>query len=124
VKSTRKPSISGRLSPSVIYSGDQERVGLQLQIRCRLLLYLNNSIVQLVLHGVGCCLQIIMIIIIISWVRLSLLVLRPIGLLYQPQMIGDDDCGEIGGMKISRGNRTTRRKPTPAPLCPPQIPHD
>jgi hypothetical protein len=33
------------------------------------------------------------------------------GLLYQPRMIGDGDCGEIGGMKIGRGNRSTRRKP-------------
>jgi hypothetical protein len=32
--------------------------------------------------------------------------------------------GAIGGMKIGRGNRSTRRKPAPAPLCPPQIPHD
>jgi hypothetical protein len=46
------------------------------------------------------------------------------GLLYQPQMIDDGDCGEISGMKIGRGNRGTRRKPAPAPLCPPQIPHD
>jgi hypothetical protein len=46
------------------------------------------------------------------------------GLLYQPRMRGDGDSGEIGGMKISRGNRSTRRKPAPAPLCPPQIPHD
>jgi hypothetical protein len=46
------------------------------------------------------------------------------GLLYQPQMIGDGDCGEIGGMKIGRENRSTRRKPAPAPLCTPQIPHD
>jgi hypothetical protein len=46
------------------------------------------------------------------------------GLLYQPQMIDDDDCGAIGGMKIGRGNRRTRRKPAPAPLCPPQIPLD
>jgi hypothetical protein len=45
------------------------------------------------------------------------------GLLYQPRMIGDDDCGEIGEMKIGRGNRSTRRQPAPAPLCPPQIPH-
>jgi hypothetical protein len=29
-----------------------------------------------------------------------------------------------GGMKICRGNRSTRRKPAPAPLCPPQIPLD
>jgi hypothetical protein len=28
----------------------------------------------------------------------------------------------IGGIKIGRGNRSIRRKPTPAPLCPPQIP--
>jgi hypothetical protein len=27
-------------------------------------------------------------------------------------------------MKIGRGNRSTRRKPAPAPLCPPQIPYD
>jgi hypothetical protein len=46
------------------------------------------------------------------------------GLLYQPRMIGDGDCGEIGGMKIGRGNRSFRRNPAPAPLCPPQIPHD
>jgi hypothetical protein len=26
------------------------------------------------------------------------------GLLYQPRMIGEGDCGEIGGMKIGRGN--------------------
>jgi hypothetical protein len=45
-----------------------------------------------------------------------------IGLLYQPRVIGDGDCGKIGGMKIGKGNRSTRRKPAPAPLCPPQIP--
>jgi hypothetical protein len=39
------------------------------------------------------------------------------GLLYQPRMIGEGDCGEIGGMKIGRGNRSTRRKPAPAPIC-------
>jgi hypothetical protein len=27
-------------------------------------------------------------------------------------------------MRIGRGNRSTRRKPAPVPLCPPQIPHD
>jgi hypothetical protein len=31
----------------------------------------------------------------------------------------DGDCGAVGGMKIGRGNRSTRRKPAP-----PQIPHD
>jgi hypothetical protein len=35
---------------------------------------------------------------------------------------GDYDGGEIGGM-IGRGNRSTRRKPTPVTLCPPQTPH-
>jgi hypothetical protein len=37
---------------------------------------------------------------------------------------GDYDDGEFGGMKIDRGNRSTRRKPAPVPLCPPQIPLD
>jgi hypothetical protein len=47
------------------------------------------------------------------------------GLLYQPWMVGGGgDCGVIGGMKIGGGNRSTRRKPAPVPLCPPQIPHD
>jgi hypothetical protein len=36
----------------------------------------------------------------------------------------DGDCGAIGGMKFGRGNRSTRRKPAPVPLCPPQIPYD
>jgi hypothetical protein len=36
--------------------------------------------------------------------------------------LGDYDVGEIGGM-IGRVNRSTRRKPVPVPLCPPQIPH-
>jgi hypothetical protein len=35
---------------------------------------------------------------------------------------GDYDNGEIGGMMIDRGNRSTRRKPAPVPLCPPQTP--
>jgi hypothetical protein len=33
---------------------------------------------------------------------------------------GDYDNGEFGGMKFDRGNQSTQRKPTPAPLCPPQ----
>jgi hypothetical protein len=37
---------------------------------------------------------------------------------------GDYDDGEFGGMKIDRGNRSTLRKPAPAPFCPPQIPLD
>jgi hypothetical protein len=51
---------------------------------------------------------------------------RPlIGLFYQPRMIDDDDdCGAIGGMRIGRGNPSTRRKSAPVPLCLPQIPHD
>jgi hypothetical protein len=63
--------------------------------------------------------------IILSGARLS-----PLGtaattdLLYQPQMIDDGDCGTIDGMKIGRGNRSTRRKPATVPLCLPQIPHD
>jgi hypothetical protein len=55
----------------------------------------------------------------------GLWVLPPLtGLLYQPRMIGDGDCGEIGGIKIGRGNRSTRRKPAPSPLSLPQKSHD
>jgi hypothetical protein len=64
-------------------------------------------------------------IIILSGVRLSPLgTAATTGLPYQPQMTDDGDCGEIGGMKIDRGNRSTRRKPAPVPLYQPQIPHD
>jgi hypothetical protein len=37
-------------------------------------------------------------------------------------IVPDYDDGEFGGMKIGRGHRSTRRKPAPALLCPPQIP--
>jgi hypothetical protein len=36
---------------------------------------------------------------------------------------GDYDDGEIDGTMIGRGNRSTRRKPAPVPLCPPPTPH-
>jgi hypothetical protein len=36
----------------------------------------------------------------------------------RPIVPGPGDDGEIGGM-IGRGNRNTRRKPAPVPLCPP-----
>jgi hypothetical protein len=48
---------------------------------------------------------------------------RPlIRLLYRARMI--DEYGTIGGLRIVRGNRSTRRIPAPVPLCPSQIPHD
>jgi hypothetical protein len=46
------------------------------------------------------------------------------GVLYQPQMTDDSDCGVVSGIKIGRGNQSTQRKPSPVPLCPSQIPHD
>jgi hypothetical protein len=56
-----------------------------------------------------------------DWVHL---VRRPLFcVLYPPRMM-DDECGAVGGMRIGRGNRNTRRKCAPVPLCPPQIPHD
>jgi hypothetical protein len=62
---------------------------------------------------------------ILSGVRLSPLgTAATAGLFCEPQMIDDGDFGSVGGMKIGRGNRSTRRKPAPVPLCPPQIPHD
>jgi hypothetical protein len=55
-----------------------------------------------------------------DWVHL---VRRPlIGLLYQSRMM--DECGAFGGMRIGKENRSTRRKPAPVPLSPPQIPND
>jgi hypothetical protein len=33
--------------------------------------------------------------------------------------VDGDECGEVGGMRIGRGNRNTRRKPAPVPLCQP-----
>jgi hypothetical protein len=51
-----------------------------------------------------------------------------VGLLYQARMIDDEDDDDeyraVGGMRIGRGNRSTRRKPSLVPLCAPQIPHD
>jgi hypothetical protein len=48
----------------------------------------------------------------ISGVRLSPLgTAATSGLLYQPHMIDDGDCGAVGGLKIGRGNPCTRRKP-------------
>jgi hypothetical protein len=47
------------------------------------------------------------------------MILRP-----QPQMLDDGDSGAISGMIFDRGNLSPRRKPAPAPLCPPQISHD
>jgi hypothetical protein len=59
---------------------------------------------------------------IISWVGLSpLRTATTSGLLYKPQMIDVGDCGATGGIKIGRENRSTRRKPAPAPLCPHQL---
>jgi hypothetical protein len=49
---------------------------------------------------------------------------RPlIALLYQPRTIDDDECRAVGGIRISRGNRSTRRKHATVP-CPSKIPHE
>jgi hypothetical protein len=41
------------------------------------------------------------------------------GLLHQPQVIDDGDCGAIGGMKIGRVTEVLGEN-----LCSPQIPRD
>jgi hypothetical protein len=44
--------------------------------------------------------------------------------MYWPIVPAPGDCedGEVGGMDgFGRENRSTRRKPAPAPFCPPQI---
>jgi hypothetical protein len=45
------------------------------------------------------------------------------GLVYQPRMT-DDECGAVSGIRIGRGNPSTRRKASPVPFCQPQIPHN
>jgi hypothetical protein len=51
--------------------------------------------------------------------------LGPLGITATNRLIvpapGDYEDGKIGGM-IGKGNRSTRRKPAPVPLCPPQTP--
>jgi hypothetical protein len=48
--------------------------------------------------------------IVLSGVRLGPLgTAATTGLSYQPQMIDNSDCGAVGGMKIGRGNRSTRK---------------
>jgi hypothetical protein len=50
---------------------------------------------------------------------------RPLfGLLYQPWMVEDDECGAVGGIRIGRGNRSTRRKPASVPVFSPEIPYE
>jgi hypothetical protein len=51
--------------------------------------------------------------------------LGPVGHFW-PIVPAPGDCvnGEFSGIKIGSGNRSARRKPTPAPLCPTQIPLD
>jgi hypothetical protein len=56
-----------------------------------------------------------------DWVHLVRRLL--LGLLYQPRVI-DNECGAVGGMRIGRGNRSTRRKPAPVLLRSSQISHD
>jgi hypothetical protein len=51
------------------------------------------------------------------WIQSAL---RPL-LAYVPEL-GDCENKEVGGMNgFGRGKRSTRRKPAPTPLCPPQI---
>jgi hypothetical protein len=48
-------------------------------------------------------------------------------LIARPLLTAPSDCDddEVGGMNgFVSGNRSTRRKHAPAPLCPPQIPLD
>jgi hypothetical protein len=65
------------------------------------------------LHGV----IIILILYLVGWDS-------PVGLVCQLHMIDDGDCGAISGIRICRGNRSTRRKPAPASRFAPQISHD
>jgi hypothetical protein len=51
------------------------------------------------------------------------MVRRPlIGLMYQPQMI--NGYGEFSGMRLGKGNGSTKKKSALVSICPPQIPCD
>jgi hypothetical protein len=84
-------------------------------------------------HG---CLSILLSIIFLCLMRSSFFLigivgggvqLGPLGTAATNRLImpapGDYDGGEISRMMIGKGNRSTRRKPAPVPLCPPQTPH-
>jgi hypothetical protein len=58
----------------------------------------------------------------VGWDRNHLVHWPLVRLLYQPRV--RDEYGEFDGMRIGKKNRSTRRKPAPVPLCPPQMPHD
>jgi hypothetical protein len=112
-----KPSDPGSVPPlDLTYGG----------INCLLLRFpVQTYYIKILSFATYSLYYLFIIIIILSGMRLSPLdTAAIIGLLYQPQMIDGGDCGEIGGMRIGRGIRSTRRKPASAPLCPPQIPHD
>jgi hypothetical protein len=47
-----------------------------------------------------------------------------IGLLYQPRMISDGDCGEIGGINIDRETEVFGENLPQRQFCPPKILHD
>jgi hypothetical protein len=53
----------------------------------------------------------------VEWDWVHLLSRPLLGLLYQSQMLDDDECGAVGGMRIGRGNRSIQRKPAPVPFC-------
>jgi hypothetical protein len=74
---------------------------------------------------VSCCLKSSLFFLIcrMGWDRVHLVRWPLFSVLYQPRMMRDRH-GVVGGMRIYRGNRSTRRKPTLVPLCAPQIPHD
>jgi hypothetical protein len=59
----------------------------------------------------------------VQWDSVCLACQPLFGPLYQLRMMDDGECGAVGGMS-GRGNRSTRRKPAPVLLCPPQIPLD
>jgi hypothetical protein len=45
----------------------------------------------------------------VSWVRMSpLFTAATVGLLFQSQMIDDDECEAVGGMRIGRGTEVLK----------------
>jgi hypothetical protein len=57
----------------------------------------------------------------LGWDRVHCVSRPAVGLLYLSRMT--DEYGTIGGMRIGRRNRSTRRKSAPVPIFPLQVPH-
>jgi hypothetical protein len=86
----------------------------------------RDELLRFLARMIGCIGTSLQLHLVFNWYSAGGVQLGPLGTASTNSPIlpapGDYDDGEIGGM-IGKGNRSTRRKPAPVPLCPPQTPH-